>query len=43
MEKKEYIKPIIEVIYINDEDIVTASNEFDPNNDLNGDADPWFS
>ena len=42
MEKKEYVKPIIEVIYIGESDVITASNEYDPNGDLNGNADGWF-
>ena len=43
MENKKYLKPIIEVIYIEDKDIITASNEYDPNGDLEGKADNWFS
>ena len=42
MEKKEYIKPFIEIIVLKDDDIVTASNEYDPNGDLEGEADNWF-
>lgn len=42
MEKKEYIKPIVEVIYLEDKDIITASNEYDPNGDLDGESYPWF-
>ena len=42
MEKKEYIKPIVEVIYLEDKDIITASNEYDPNGDLEGESYPWF-
>ena len=42
MEKKEYIKPFIEIILLDEDDIVTASNVFDPNGDLNPDAEDWF-
>lgn len=42
MEKKEYIKPFIEIIVLDEDDIVTASNVFDPNDDLTPDAEDWF-
>ena len=41
MEKKSYDKPIIEVIELKQEDIIMASNEYDPNGLLDDDAYGW--
>ena len=41
--KKEYTQPIVEVIELNTEDIVTGSNTFDPLGLLNEDSDSWYS
>ena len=40
--KKEYTTPVIEIITLENEDIVTSSN-YDPLGLLNQDADLWFN
>lgn len=40
--KKEYNQPIIEVVELDSEDVITTST-FDDEGILGGDADPWFS